>query len=198
MLKETVIIYTSYIIVLNKQYISNCYCHEQIPKYKNTKSISYPLFLSKTTSKHLAYCLPIVIMHYIFGDMLVCHTHNCKANHFKLKFQSDIKMRHWKKKYLEHHLCISLKCTVSLISGIRSNFLVACCRGSISSINLPKPNLFLCHRISLESHFTCKRLFFSAQNGYLLVIFPAYILMAGLLYRSYSASSVSHHHACTR
>lgn len=141
-------------------------------------------------------------MHYIFGDMFVYRTQNFKANHFKLKFQCDIKMRHWKKKYLEHHLCTSLKCTVSLISDIRPNFLVACCtlipKGSISSINLPKPNLMLCHRIFLESHYTCKRLFFSTQNGYLLGIFPAYILMAGLLYGGYSPLRVSHHHACTR
>lgn len=124
-------------------------------------------------------------MHYMFGDMFVYHTQNCKANHFKLKSQCDIKMRHWKKKYLEHHLCITLKCTASLISGIRPNFLVAGCtlipRGSISSTNLPKPNLILSHRISLESHFTYKLLFFNTQNGYLLGIFPAYILMAGLL-----------------
>ena len=36
-------------------------------------------------------------------------TQNCKTNHFKLKFQFDIKIKHWKKKYLKHHLCLSLK-----------------------------------------------------------------------------------------
>lgn len=69
-----------------------------MPESKNTKSIYHPPpHLWDNFSKHLANCLSHINYLLHFGGVIICVcAQNYKTNHFKLKFQFDIKIEHWK------------------------------------------------------------------------------------------------------
>ena len=69
-----------------------------MPESKNTKSIYHPPpHLWNNFSKHLANCLSHINSLLHVGGVIICVcAQNYKTNHFKLKFQFDIKIEHWK------------------------------------------------------------------------------------------------------
>ena len=64
-------------------------------KIQNLYTTLLPTF--GTTSEHLANCLSHINSFLHFRGFIICVcAQNYKTNHFKLKFQFDIKIEHWK------------------------------------------------------------------------------------------------------